>query len=62
MGSKQLNDEPINMNPVKIQKQIRDNASDVECYLKELNNWSSEMKAKELAESGADLVVSYLDK
>jgi len=41
----------------KVQKSIRDNANDMEGYLTDLNAWTLEMKAKELAASHADLVV-----
>lgn len=49
------------INPITIQKQVRDNASDLQQYLSDLTTWSTHMKAKELAESGADLEVRFVN-
>jgi len=35
------------MNPVLLQKQLKDNASDLESFYKDLENWGEEMKRKE---------------
>jgi len=45
------------MNPVNIQKHIKDNTADIQNFLSDLSSWSTEMKAKELAESSCDLTV-----
>lgn len=44
-------------NPITVQKQVRENGQDVQAFLNDLSTWSTHMKAKELAESGADLLV-----
>lgn len=44
-------------NPITIQKQVRDNSSDIQQFLSDLSSWSTRMKAKEMVESGADLQV-----
>lgn len=46
--------------PIAVQKQIRDNVSDLQSYLSDLSSWDTNMKAKELADSSADLEVLYL--
>jgi hypothetical protein len=35
------------MDPVLLQKQVRDNAEDLRNYMQELKSWESEMKRKE---------------
>jgi hypothetical protein len=35
------------MDPVLLQKQVRDNAEDLRNYIQDLNNWEAEMKRKE---------------
>lgn len=37
------------MNPILLQKQLRDNSNDLQDFCKELKDWSSEMKRKEEA-------------
>lgn len=44
-------------NPIAVQQQVRENATDVQAFLSDLSAWSTHMKAKELAESGDDLQV-----
>jgi hypothetical protein len=36
------------MDPVLLQKQVRDNAEDLSCYMQDLKNWEADMKRKEL--------------
>lgn len=35
------------MDPVLLQKQVRDNSEELRTYLKELSSWEDEMKRKE---------------
>ncbi|ODM99845.1 RNA polymerase II-associated protein 3 [Orchesella cincta] len=42
-------------NPIALQKQIKDNTTDIQDFLSDLSSWSTDMKAKEMAASGADL-------
>lgn len=47
------------MDPVLLQKQVRDNAEDLRNYMQELKNWEAEMKRKEselLATASGDQV------
>lgn len=37
------------MDPILLQKQVRDNSDELRAYIKELSSWEDEMKRKESA-------------
>jgi len=50
------------MDPIALQKQVRDNSEDLTRYLGDLKNWQDEIKKKEqgLNSGGKDTKVSHM--
>ena len=46
-----------NSNPMVVQSKIRQNTAELQSFLQDMGNWSTEMKAKEIANSDVELKV-----